>query len=413
MTGWLDLFAPRVLFESLPGGVDVRDFNLDLVDFKYKRSVRKIDKATITLSNVDLKYANDSRFDREIRLRVRWGYPGGLSSVKDMVVTQVAPNLGAGVPQLVMTALDSGQNLATVGSRNWGSVQSSDIAHAIARRHSLQTDIVASGDRRNEHRVQTGATTDYEFLARLADRINFDFWVDGQTLHYRPVDTSALPRHRFVYYIDGSSTLKSFHPTVKKGKLHRRHVGGVSQAGSPSVETPRRAPTERGLGSHYVFGINTPAARAGVIENPDNQVAVTPSPETSPTIRARHASAAQHQAEMDAAHMQIELVGNPTLEIRDVIDIFVIERRYSGLWRIEELEDHYGSHGYSTSGKVKRAETNAAPTVVSGSQVPTNERNQGLTPGGTQDVTMFGINNRTSTATGPTVVRRRAPVIAR
>lgn len=411
MTGWLDLFAPRVLFESLPGGVDVRDFNQDLVDFSFHRSVRKMDKAIITISNIDLKYANDPRFDQEINLRVRWGYPGGLSSVRDMTVIQVAPNLGAGVPQLVMTALDSGQNLSTVGARNWGAIQSSDIAREIARRHNLQPDIVPSGDRRSEHRVQTGAVTDYEFLARLADRINYDFWVENQTLHFRPVDTSALPRHRFVYYIDGSSTLKSFHPTVKKGKLYRRNVGGVSQSGAHSVESPRRAPTERGLGSHYVLGINTPRARAGVIENPDAQTAVTPSPETDPTVRARHASAAQHQAEMNAASMQIELVGTPTLELRDVIDIYVIERRYSGLWRIEELEDHIGADGYTTMGKVKRAETNASPAVASGSQVPSNQRNNALTPGGLPD--MVSIDLQRATATPPTVVHRRPLIIAR
>lgn len=408
---WLDLFAPKVMLESLPGGVDVRDLAADIVDFKYTMAVKKMDKATITIANVDLKYANDARFDQEIKLRVRWGYPGGLSAVKDMVVVQVAPNLGNGVPQLVFTCLDAGQNLASVGSRNWGSVQSSDIASSIARRHGLRADIVASGDRRSEHRIQTGATTDYEFLARLADRINYDFWVDGEVLHFRPVDTSALPSHRFVYYIDGSSTLKSFHPTVKKGKLHRRSVGGVSGDGRATTATPQRRPTERGLGSHYVIGINTPMARAGVIENPDDNNVTTPSHETDPQVQARHASSSQHQAEMDAVTMQCEFVGYPPLIQRDVIDIYVIERRYSGLWRVKEVVHHIGAHGYDTSAKVKRAEVNASPSVVSGSQVPQNQRNPAMvnpTP-----VDAIAINTRDATARRTTIIQRRPPVVAR
>ena len=414
--GWVDLFAPRVLLESVPGGIDVRDFSESIADFKYVMTRKKMDKLTLTIANIDMRYANDPRFDGDMRFLVRWGYPGGLSSVKEVVVSQVAPNLGAGVPQLVMTCLDVGQNLTSTGARNWGAVQSSDIAQSLARRYNLQADIVPSGDRRHEHRIQTAATTDYEFLARLADRINYDFWTDQGTLHFKPVDTSAAPRHRFVYYLDGSSTLKSFHPTIKKGKTYHRHVGGATHGGGSSVAAPVRAATTRALGSHSVsvLNINSRTARAslGTVTTRSDEV-TSPSPETDPIVRERHAGAVQHKVEMGAVTMVAELVGYPAVEARDIIDIYVIERRYSGLWKVEEATHHIGSHGYTTSLKLKRAEVNASPSVVSGSQVPVNERNPHVTNSAAPPVELgVPIDLVNARASAPQVIQQRSPVTA-
>lgn len=416
--GWLDLFAPRVLLESVNGGIDVRDFSQDLVSFKYVSSVRKMDKCTITISNKNMKYANDPRFDREMRMVCRWGYPGGLSSTKELVVVHVAPSLAAGVPNLVLTAYDSGQDLMSTGARNWGSVSSSAIASAIAARHGLRADVMESNDRRREHRVQNAYTTDYEFLLRLADRINYDFWCDAEVLHFVPVDTAALPRHRFVYFVDGSSTLKSFQPTVKKGKIHNRHVGGVDARGRSSVQSPvTRRTTELALARDSVRVINMQSATIGAsaptVANHLGDDVTAPSPETNAVVRSQHAASAQHKAEMSAVNMTATFVGYPPLLATDVIEVYVVERRYSGLWRAREITHTIDGNGYSTEAKLHRAEINASVSIA-GATIPQSERNNARLGPVAQlpEATMRPIDLRQALIMPEMTIPRRSPTIS-
>lgn len=375
--GWSDLFAPRVLMESVNNGMDVADLVADIVSFEYESTTKKMDKCVITLANENMKYANDPRFDREIRLRVKWGYPSGLSDLRTVVVVQIAPSISMGVPTLVLTAYDTGQDLAQTGARNWGAVPSSTIAREIARRHGLRAEVVNSNDARREHRTQSASTTDYEFLATLADRINYEFCVENNVLRYVPINTGASPSHRFVYFTDGTSILKSFSPSVKKAKIHRKDHGGVNAAGTPVQTAPRQ--TNRALARNRVQTINTRAAALGPMEDRGgvavNDIYVAPSPETNDRVRQLQASSEQASAEMGSVNMTAELVGYPKINARDVIEIYVVDRRYSGLWRVESAK-HSISPGsaYETKLKLKRAEVNAngAPAA---SVVPRNERN--------------------------------------
>lgn len=416
MTGWLDMFAPRVLMESVNPDMTVEDFAEDLISFEYVNATRQMDKCTLTIANKNLKYANDPRLDREIRLRVKWGYPSGLSDTRTIVVVQISPNLSMGVPQLVMTAYDTGQNLVRTGARNWGPVASSVIARRIAERHGLTADVVDVRDARREYRTQTADTTDYEFLARLADRVNYDFWIENSTLHYRPIDTGRMPAHRFTYFIDGGSILKSFHPTVKKGKIHRRNHAGTTAAGEPAQSAPRR--NQRALGSHRVQIINTRTGTLGgvrTIGNDAETAHTTPSPETSNAVREAHASSEQTAAEMGSVNMTAELVGYPGVRARDVIEVNVIERRYSGLWRVEEVRESVAS-GYETQLRLKRAEINAngTPSATSAAEAARVARNERNSASGTQlRVPMYGIDTRRVIAVPNMEIVRSRPTGAR
>ena len=110
--------------------------------------------------------------------------------------------------------------------------------------------------------------------------------------------------------------------------------------------------------------------------------------------------------------MQLELVGYPLLRIRDIIDIYVVERRYSGLWRVESCDHHISAGGYETSAKVKRAELNASPSVISGSQVPRNERNSAVANSGNSGPA-FEIDTRATTISPVATIPQRTPVTAR
>jgi phage protein D len=317
-----------------------------------------------------------------------------------------------GVPHITLVAYDEGQDLIQTGAKNWGSVSSSEVARQIAVRHGLTADVVDSGDARRESRIQSANTTDYEMLSRLALRINYDFWVDNGVLHFRPINTDASPMHRFVYFVDGGGILKSFQPTVKKGKIHRRHHAGVTSDGRPEQSSPRRV--NRALAGYQVQRINHRAASLAGVEirgGTADDTHVSPSPETSSPVRRMHASSDQAAAELGSVAMTAELVGYPGVRPRDVIEVYVVERRYSGLWRVDEFTDRISSRGYDTQLRLCRAEINANGMAQSDAVVPRNERNAAANNGASQ-VPMFEINTR-SVVTNPTmaVVRQNPSVL--
>jgi phage protein D len=410
MARWDDLFAPRVLIQSSFDDMDLSDFSDAIVSMEYTSSVRKMDKCVLTIENRDGRFSEDPRLDQEIRFLCKWGYPSGLTYAREMIAVSVAPVLANGVPVLVLTAYGQGQMLMTTRSRNWGSLSSSDVARRIASDHGLSANIVDSGDARTENRVQSPQMSDYEFLARLAERINYDFSVTQDTLTFVPVDTSASPSHRFVYYVDGGSIVKSFRPSTKRGRIHRRDVAGSTSSGTPVQATPQRS--QRALGTTSMQSLNLLRSSLGprirITEESRGSV-VRPSPETSDRIHRLHSSADNHVAEMSAVDMTLDLVGYPTVEASQIIEVYVVERRYSGLWRVTEARHRIESVGsYDTTLKLHRAEVNSS--VRSPAAVPSNQRNRNGTARNLPPIDAFAINTDRSTGRRLEVVTtRRSP----
>ena len=406
MPRWDDLFAPQILIQSSFDDMDLSDFAESIVSMEYVSSVRKMDKCVLTIENRDGKFSDDPRLDREIRFLLKWGYPSGLTYAREMLLISAAPALSAGVPTLVWTAYGEGQMLTTTGSRNWGSVSSAEVARRIAALHGLEANVVESNDARREHRLQPPQVSDYEYLARLAEAINYDFTVTRGRLTFVPIDTDAAPAHTFVYYVDGGSILKSFRPTIRKGRIHRRMVAGTDHAGRPVQERPQRQ--QRALGTTSVQAINLRNSRLGsqVSVREAASDTVRPSPETDPRVHRIHTSADNHAAEMGAVDMTATLVGYPTVEAGQIVRFYVVERRYSGLWRVTEAKHNVDASGeYGTTLKVRRAEVNSA--TQSGAAVPANQRNRNATSAATpQEANMTAIHTRPATVRPTTIVTR-------
>lgn len=353
---WNLVTKPRILIESADPSVDLSDIARAVTRMTYTSNVKKMDKAVLYVENTKNRFSNDPRFDLEIIIKLKWGYPGHMSPTKTMVVVQIAPSVDGGVPQLVFFLNDKGQKILSGANHNWGSASSSAIATRIARNHRLVADVVESNDGRREHRVQGGTTTDYEFLARLADRINYDFWIDDAGLHFRPVDTSASPVHRFAYFRDPISIFQSFQPIIKKGKMHRTRHSGVGGDGNAHAANPHR--TQRPMATHRRTDIqvnNQDITRR--TEQDAGNIAIS-SAETDNRVRQIHANASQNKAEMNAINMNGKSIGYPTIFARNLIDIVVFEIRFSGLWRVTEAVHDIGDDGYDLGMKLKRAEVN-------------------------------------------------------
>lgn len=388
MPNWFDLIQPLVLLESLTDD-SLNDWSDNLIQFKYTHSVEKMDSCELILSNKYGQFNNDPRFDREIKFRCRFGYPGMFSEVASLITVQASPTYPFGFPTISILAYDQGRELVRGSNpRNWGRVTSSEVARRIAARHNLSAvGIEESNDQTRHAVVQPGNVSDYEFLARLADRLNYDFYIVNNALYFHPLRLGESPSHHFTYYSDGSGILKSFQPSIKTVRPTRAQLAGMSAGGSASTNTSNPN-SQRALGNtRRGRFINSDRGNSWdeTVTEPStstNRPVIHPSPETSTAVRQRRADAVQHKIEMRANEANAKLIGYPTLRSRQIVRIDVDELKYTGLWRAKTATHTISMNGYETELELHRAETNSTNRTGSGA-VPGNVQNRnGNTSGG-------------------------------
>lgn len=421
MAGYDDLYAPKVLLVS-DGGEDYSDIAADVTAMEYTDESAKMDKCLLTVRNPYLKYANDPRFDHGIKLRLRFGYPGQLSEERQLIVTGGAPSFTMGMPAIVLTAYDAGRALAHGGkARNWGAVDSSEIARQLAVEHNLEPHVHKANDARRQARVQPANVTAYEFLAQLARPLNFQFYVRDGGLWFVPEDTEEAPRFAYRYYRDRAGTLLEFTPSVKAAKppasthANGRHQARTGPQDPSSSKSLGRFPIDHQAHQGFVQPIEITVATFGagvtmttrsatrdapastVFEGGGQRVATTgpgslatattaalfrgiidPTAETVPGVQALHARAAQTRVRMDAVKASAKWVGQPLLRARQVIQIDVVEKRYTGLWHVTRSVHRIDAQGgYTTTAELARDGLNSGPRTarrpanqVNGQQVP-------------------------------------------
>ena len=97
----------------------------------------------------------------------------------------------AAVPTLVLTADDPAHKLTQERRvRTFTEVSYSDVVKKMAMEVGLQAKVTATTER-FEYLIQ--ADTDYGFLCEMADRVGFDWWVEGKTLNFAPPKPDAAP----------------------------------------------------------------------------------------------------------------------------------------------------------------------------------------------------------------------------
>lgn len=439
--GRWDLFAPMFVLESRTPGIDLADIADDIVALVYTDGSRRMDKCVFTLRNPDLKYTNDPRWTGGIKFALKWGYRNEVSALRLMVVTGAKPTFPQeGMPMISVTAYDLGRDMAHgARPRNWGTRSAADIARVVATEWGFDADIEDSGDRRRQARIQPANTTTYEFLRKLADDVGFDFFMDGNTLHFHREDTGAAPSHAFLYYRDGEGVLQSFEPEVRdarppataaSGVNHNGTAGHSAQTGTAATD-PRTAASlaqmraaDLRVSRELLRGQASAARRVELIQARVNiqraisslrpaatpaetrarvtiqangtyrvdHVPIThPTPETSPTVQARHASAAQTRIEMRAVRASAEFIGQPRLRARQVIQIDVVDQLYSGLWRVQEVSHRIDSQGgYRTTAKLVRNGLNKRTTV------PANQRNNHTQQPPPEDLRRLTLSNHSN-----------------
>lgn len=440
-----DLFEAVVLINIDEKPELSKDLSERLVSFSFNDQNGKKDKVTIVLSDYDRRLTEGDLIQPDDVWEVRWGYYNDMSRTRVITLKEWTPiySDGAATVNLTFTVNRGKTNSGKYGTemdrvarpKLWGIIQSSEIAKKIARRHKLKYKGVDSKDANKElPYVQPGNVSDYEYLNQLAYDINFEFFIEDNTLFYRAPALEERPRRAFYYYPQTNQTyLLSFTPKVK---VTRHSATKANAAGTKGPLTKQRvlkalkqiqggssAPVVRAYIKHIESGgeINladealisivkkfekrnlpqssgnttsgdsptaspggqasgeTPTKSVGRIEfsnlGGSKRAEFVPTAVTTVEDKpSAKAAAQQNKAKEKAVTASATFIGSPTIRTRTNIYIGGVGKRFSGNWYVKSCTHTITeSRKYSVSAELKRG---ALKDTAKGQKTPKKKEDE-------------------------------------
>lgn len=218
---------PQILIQV--NGQPAPEFEEAFLRFRFTDRIYKRDEAELQLVDPIRKF-RDKLLVADDFYWISIGYFGDMNRPRGFKLktwnTSMSTDIGAVNLKLMVTSRKplSKAKKAQVPSephkthipRNWGRQQTSDIARRIAKRHKLKFRGDSSDDVDRTDYVQPANVSDYGYLRRLAENIDYEFFIESDTLYYRKKPYGENPRLTFTYIPEsGDSLLLSFTPDVK------------------------------------------------------------------------------------------------------------------------------------------------------------------------------------------------------
>jgi hypothetical protein len=357
MSAIVDCSAPGVritlLSDERAASGEPLDLGQRIIGFTFEDAERKADRLSLQLDNFDL-----SLFDREdlmggATLEVSWGYPDNMSVPRRVVVKKLKGFSTLTVEGQATSVLMNRE----ARTRNWENVTRSEVARQIADEHGYEGELIDIEDSEEVFDVinQSGET-DARFLRRLAAREEFEFYVDAGGFHFHERRQNAAPTHVFTWYADpGRGDVISVNvesDLVKRaGKVTVRGRDPMRRAtieSSSSNETADRATLAE------VVEVVDPETGSTSLETRNATASVHPTA-ASNEGRARRESAARfRRAERSTVKLSMQVVGDPTLHAKSIVEVRGISGLLSGKYYVTDVKHIISSSGYVCDLKLTR-----------------------------------------------------------
>lgn len=201
--------APAILVMSRPGGQEPTAIDLSdrVLNLTFEDSDSKADKCTLTVDNFDLSQFEVEHWRTGGKLVVSWGYAGRFALPREVTITKVT-----GSTQLKIEA-NAGSILMHRVTRNriFENVKVSDVVETVAEENGFGDDARWIDDTDTTYEaIQQAKQTDAQFLAHLAKREGFKFYVDFDGLHFHPERFDQQPVRELIYYTGEVGDIQSF-----------------------------------------------------------------------------------------------------------------------------------------------------------------------------------------------------------
>lgn len=201
--------AAQVLLELIDADAGDDEFNAlhDDIDtilkermilFEFSDHERKKDQLKIVLRNQDFAILENSLFVKGQKFAVTWGWPGRMKNPRRMVVTKVKGGNPMSVFMLDTTQLFDKEKV----SRDWENATDSEVVRELAHGHGYRGTFLHIDETTSRHDVVQRFMTDARFIAKLARRNGFEFWVDSSGLHWHKRRTTGDSAKTYIYRTD-------------------------------------------------------------------------------------------------------------------------------------------------------------------------------------------------------------------
>ncbi len=329
-----------------------------IVSFSFEEGPKKADQVSLQLDNYDL-----ALFDRDdivggATLEVSWGYPGNMAPPRRVVVKKLKASLNGDRQTLTLegqaTSVLMNQQVKT---RAWSDKARSDVVREIAAEHGFEGAFADIGDTTEAlDSINQTAETDARFLRRLAAREGFEFFVDDQGLHWRARKQADAPARVFTWFSDpGAGDILSL--DVESDLVRR--AGRVEVRGrDPMAKVTIAASANSGTVERSTLGdvveVVDPENGTTSLLQRNATVSVHASAAATPEAAKSESDARFQQAERETIKLAMQVVGDPTLRAKQVIELRGASSLLSGKYYVTEAKHTISASGYVVDLKLSR-----------------------------------------------------------
>jgi hypothetical protein len=352
-----DRSAPGVRVTALPDERAASGAPVDLggrvLGLTYEDSERKADKVSLQLDNHDLALFEREELMGGSVLEVSWGYPGDMAPPRRVVVKRLKGFTALTIEGQALSVLMDRE----ARTRRWEHRTRAEVVREIAREHGYEgrfADVEETAE--SFEVINQAAETDARFLRRLAAREEFEFYVDDGGLHFHERRQGAAPIRVFTWVSDpGRGDVLSINVesdlvkragkvTVKGRDPMTRTTFGPSSA---SANTARAT-----LGE--TVEVVDPETGATSLETRNATTSVHPTASSTMKRAEREAAARFRAAERSTVKLSMQVVGDPTLRAKTVVEVRGVTPLLSGKYYVTEVKHVLTGAGYTCELKLTR-----------------------------------------------------------
>jgi phage protein D len=324
-----------------------------IIGFTFEDSEKKADQVSIQLDNFDL-----ALFDREelvvgATLEVSWGYPGNMAPPRRVVVKKLK---GFQVLTIEGQATSVLMN-REAKTRSWSNKSRSDVVREIGAEYGYEgefLDVEDTGEVLDT--VNQSAETDARFLRRLAAREEYEYFVDDAGLHWRSRNQASAPTHVLTWFSDpgrGDILSLSVESDLSR-RTGRVEVRGRDPLAKTTIESRATSATTKRSTLSDILEVVDPETGETSLQARNATSSVHPTSATTSGAAERESAARFVRAERETVKLSMQVVGDPTLRAKQVIEVRGISSLLSGKYYVTEAKHILSSSGYVVDLKLTR-----------------------------------------------------------
>lgn len=371
----MDVWAPGARVSVGDRTLDP-DIATDLIEVRVSEGIDAIDTATLVVNNWDpvrlrFKYLGDRAEDYlglagpfmpGQRVEIAFGYAGRPETLFRGEITAMRPSYpGQAAPRITLEARDGLHLLrGATHSRAWEDVKDSDVVRDVIdqanreirrsrardqNRRTLSAEGVQDTEEQLPHVYQHNVT-DAAFLKERARRIDYELYVDGNTVHFHP------PRDRSprTVVLTWGESLVSFVPQLN---LDSQLTGVTVRAWNPRTRSViEYATTDADF--RAIAGDRTTGAELRRQHFGENRLVITRIPVHS-RGEARDLAVARLRESMNQFITGTgQTWGIPDLRSGRVVVLEGLGPVFSGEYYVTRTQHRFGGDGYRTEFEVRR-----------------------------------------------------------